>query len=59
MSVFDLKNKKQVSVEEFMAIAKLPAREVLLAQVAMMMTVPVKKLLIAFNGRKQQLEVKS
>ena len=57
LSVFDLKNNKPVTVEEFVKIAKLPTREVLLAQVAMMLTVPIKKLLIVLNSRKKQLEV--
>ncbi len=57
LSAFDLKNNKLVSVEEFMKIAKLPTREILLAQVAMMMTVPIKKLLIVLNSRKEKLEV--
>lgn len=56
LSAFDLKNNKLVSVEEFTKIAKLPTREALLAQVAMMMTIPIKKLLIVLNGRKGQLE---
>ncbi len=56
LSVFDLKNNKSVSVEEFVKIAKLPTREILLAQVAMMMTIPIKKLLIVLNSRKEQLE---
>ena len=56
LTVFDLKNKKTISVEEFNAIAKLPSREILLAQVAMMLTMPMKKLLVVLNGRKDKLE---
>lgn len=56
LSVFDLKNNKSVTVEEFTKIAKLPTREALLAQVAMMMTIPVKKLLIVLNSRAEKLK---
>lgn len=58
LSVFDVANKRIVSVEEFTAIAKLPNREVLLAQVAMMFTVPIKKIMLALNARKEQLSTK-
>ena len=56
LSVFDLKNKRAIGLEEFNAIAKLPSKEILLAQVAMMITVPIKKLLIVLNSRKSKLE---
>ena len=56
LTVFDLKNKRAVGIEEFNAIAKLPSREILLAQVAMMFTMPMKKLLLALNGRMDKIK---
>ena len=51
----DLVNKKSLSADEFMALAKLPSREQLLTQIAVMFTMPVKKLMIAINSRGEQL----
>lgn len=51
----DLENKKGVSAEEFVKMAKLLTREQLLAQIAVMLTMPVKKVMIALNERSKKL----
>lgn len=53
---FDVKEKRFIDAVEFVAIAKLPSREVLLAQIAMMLTMPIKKVMIALNERAKKLE---
>lgn len=47
----DILENKDISSEEFLKIAKLPSREMLLTQIAVMLTMPVKKLMIALNER--------
>lgn len=42
-------DKKEISAEEFTLIAKLPAREALLTQIAFMLTMPVKKVMVALG----------
>lgn len=59
LGAYDVKEKKFFDAAQFAVIAKLPSREVLLAQIAIMLTVPTKKLMIALNSRKEQLEVKA
>ena len=51
----DLANKKSITAEEFVTMAKLPSREQLLTQIAVMLTLPVKKLMIALNSRGEQI----
>tara|TARA_Y100000310_G_scaffold338983_1_gene430205 strand:- start:2055 stop:2564 length:510 start_codon:yes stop_codon:yes gene_type:complete len=53
---YDLKDKKIITLDEFNILAKLPTKEVLLAQVAIVFTMPIKKLMFALNSRKEQLE---
>lgn len=55
LGAYDATEKKFFDAAQFVAIAKLPPREVLLAQIAMMLTVPVKKVMIALNGRAEKL----
>ena len=50
----DLVTKKEITPAEFVAIAKLPSREVLLTQIAFMLTMPVKKVMVALNERAKQ-----
>ena len=45
----DIKEKKEISAEEFVTIAKLPSREVLLTQLAFMLTMPIKKVMVALG----------
>lgn len=49
LAAYDANEKRIVDVNEFRAIAVLPPREVLLAQVAMMLTMPLKQLMMALN----------
>jgi ribosomal protein L10 len=55
LAAYDVQDHIAFTVEEFVTIAKLPTREVLLAHIAMMLTVPVKKMLIVLNSRKEKL----
>lgn len=52
---FDLKEKRFIDAPEFKAVATLPSREVLLAQIAMLLTMPLKKLMMAINERSKQV----
>ena len=58
LAAYDLAGQRLVTAAEFIAIAKLPSREALLTQIAFVLTMPMKKVLIALNGRKIQLESK-
>ena len=55
MGAYDAAEKKFYDAAAFATIAKLPSREVLLAQIAMMLTMPVKKVMVALNSRSEQL----
>lgn len=55
LGAYDATEKKFFDAAQFVAIAKLPSREILLAQIAMMLTIPVKKVMIALNGRAEKL----
>jgi len=55
-SGYDRQEKKVVTAEEFAVLAKLPSREVLLSQLAIMLTMSVRQLAWALNGYKEQLE---
>ena len=50
----DLVTKKEITPLEFLTIAKLPSREVLLTQIAFMLTMPIKKVMVALNERAKQ-----
>lgn len=52
----DILEKRFIEANEFNAIAKLPSREVLLAQIAMLLTMPIKKLMFVLNERAKRLE---
>ncbi|MDP3729850.1 MAG: 50S ribosomal protein L10 [bacterium] len=55
VGAFDLKEKRFVDAPEFKAIATLPSREVLLAQIAMMLTVPLKQIMTILNEKSKQV----
>ena len=59
LGAYDATESKTIDAPTFMMIAKLPPREVLLAQIAMMLTMPIKKVMVALRSRKEQLEIKT
>jgi ribosomal protein L10 len=46
---YDMKGKRLVDAKEFNLVATLPSREVLLSQIAMMLTLPIKKVMIGLT----------
>ena len=56
MAAYDLAEKRLVDANEFKAIATLPSREVLLAQVAMMLTMPLKQLMMVLNEKAKKVQ---
>ena len=56
LGAYDATEKKFIDPAQFALIAKLPSREILLAQIAMMLTMPIKKVIVGLNSRKEQLE---
>ncbi len=52
----EIATKKEITAAEFALIAKLPSREILLTQVAFMLTMPVKKMMIALGERAKQTQ---
>lgn len=56
LGAYEAKEAKVIDAATFQVIAKLPPREVLLAQIAMMLTMPVKKVMVGLHGRREQLE---
>ena len=53
---YDAQEKKFFDGPAVATIAKLPSREVLLTQIAVMLGMTVKKVMTALNSRKEQLE---
>lgn len=53
---FNILEKKFIDVNEFNTIANLPSQEVLLAQVVMMLTMPIKQLMFLLQERSKQLQ---
>ena len=53
---YDIKEKKVITIDEFNILAKLPTKDILLAQLAIVFTMPIKKLMFALNSRKEQIE---
>jgi len=49
LGAYDMKEKRVVDAKEFNLVATLPSREVSLSQIAMMLTMPVKKIMIGLN----------
>lgn len=56
LAAYDAKEKKLMDAAEFKIIAALPSREVLLAQIAVMLTMPIKKLMMTINERSKQAQ---
>jgi len=56
LAAYDLVEKRLVDVNEFKAIATLPPREVLLAQIAILLTMPLKQMMMALNERSKKLK---
>lgn len=52
---FNLLEKKFIDVNEFNTIATLPSKEILLAQIAMMFTMPLKQIMMILNERSKKL----
>jgi len=52
---WDRQTKKEITAEEFLTIAKLPAREVLLTQIAFMLTMPLRQIMVALNERAKKI----
>ncbi len=56
LAAYDANEKRIVDSNEFKAIATLPSREVLLAQIAMMLTMPLKQLMMVLNERAKKVQ---
>ncbi len=52
---FEIKAKKFIEGQEVKQIGQLPSREVLLGQLAFMLTVPIKKLLFVMNEKTKKV----
>ncbi len=57
MGAYDFEEKRVVDSNEFKAIAVLPSREVLLAQIAMMLTMPLKQMMKVLEERSKQTQL--
>ena len=55
LGAYDMKENRLVDAKEFNLVATLPSREVLLSQIAMMLTMPIKKIMIGLNERAKQV----
>jgi len=55
LGAYDMKESRMVDAKEFNLVATLPSREVLLSQIAMMLTMPIKKIMIGLNERAKQV----
>lgn len=55
LSAYDASENRLVDANEFKLLATLPPREVLLAQIAMLLTMPIKKLMMTLNERSKQV----
>jgi len=49
LGAYDMKENRLVDAKEFNLVATLPSREVLLAQIAMMLTMPIKKVMFGLT----------
>lgn len=56
LAAYDALDKRVVDANEFKAIATLPSREVLLAQIAMMLTMPLKQMMMTLNERAKKVQ---
>ena len=55
LGAYDENDKKVFDQNEFKTIAMLPSREILLAQIAMMLTMPLKQLMLTINERSKKI----
>ena len=55
LGAYDFNEKRLVDANEFKAIATLPPREVLLAQIAMMLTMPLKQMMKVLEERSKKI----
>lgn len=55
LAAYDANEKRIIDSNEFKAIATLPSREALLAQIAMMLTMPFKQLMMTLNERAKKI----
>ncbi len=51
----DCMTQKEISAAEFTIIAQLPSRELLLTQIAFMLTMPIKKVMVALNEKAKKV----
>lgn len=56
LGAYDASAKRLVDANEFKVIATLPPREVLLAQIAMMLTMPLKQMMMVLNERSKKVQ---
>lgn len=56
IAAYDAKEKTVLDANEFKAFATLPPKEVLLAQIAMMLTMPLKQMMMVLNERAKKLQ---
>lgn len=54
LGAYDAIEKRLVGISEFKVIATLPSREVLLAQIAMMLTIPLKQMMKVLEERSKK-----
>lgn len=47
----NITEKREFSAEEFMQMAKAPTRETVLTQIALLLTIPIKKVMVALQER--------
>lgn len=52
---YNLLERKFIDTNEFITIAKLPSREILLAQIAIMLSMPLKQFMMALQERSKKL----
>lgn len=51
----DLETKQEITAQDFLKIAQLPTREALLTQIAFMLTMPIKKVMVALHEQAKQV----
>lgn len=56
LAAYDAQDKRVVDANEFKVLATLPSREVLLAQIAMMLTMPLKQMMMTLNERAKKVQ---
>lgn len=54
-AAYDLQERRVINADEFAVIAALPPREILLARVAIVLTMPIKRLMLVLQGREKAI----